>query len=144
MEIDAITQSLNEITNGEFDFALRSAHLSGETCTLEITYKDGSILRKEKRQELTLFALKQLPSGFIYNIKFVKNFITSEVVEEADKSIISYEFPALVYTFGAFDDKNGNTVTIKISPQLEEYAKAKNVEGVASAQLKERFLELLI
>ena len=140
MEIDAITQSLNEYTNGEFDFALRSASLSGETCTLEITYKDGSILRKEKRQELTLFALKQLPAGFVYNIKFVKNFITSEVVEDAVKSIIAHEFPALVYSYGSFDEENGHLVVININSQLSEYAKNKNVESVIAEKLKERFL----
>lgn len=141
MEIDAITNALNEYTQNKYGFNLRSARLSGETCDLEFSYKDGSILDKQARNDCSIFILKNLPAGYVYNIKFIKNFITSEVVQDETQKFLTKNYPAFVFKFVAFKSENGqNIVCLSANTRLKEYVQSKNIECELSAFLKETFL----
>lgn len=142
MEIDEITQKLNEFTNNEFGFVLRSAKLhTNNSCVIEFGYNDGSILNKQKRQECQLFLMRLLPEGFIYEIKFVKNYITEETIKNEIKEIIKGNFPALVYDFLKIDTTSSPImVQLKIGQKVEGYAKLKNVSGFINEKLKETYL----
>ena len=66
MNIDEILTDINAKTGGEYGFALRDSVLrEGNLCDLDISYKDGCILGKDKRQELTFEIMKNLPAGYI-------------------------------------------------------------------------------
>ncbi len=142
MEIDEITQKLNEFTNNEFGFVLRSAKLhTNNSCVIEFGYNDGSILNKQKRQECQIFLMKLLPEGFIYEIKFVKNYITEETIKTEIKEIIKNNFPALVYDFLKIDTTSSPIIVqLKIGQKVEGYAKLKNVSGFINEKLKETCL----
>lgn len=139
MEIDEITLKLNEFTDNKFGFALRSANLHGGTnCVMEFAYNDGSILNTQTRQDCKLFLLKLLPSGFIYDIKFVKKYITQDSIKSQVEDIIKHSFPAMVYKFSALEENDGAfKVKLEIDEQVEEYAKAKNFENNLKKQLSD-------
>lgn len=142
MEIEFVTEKLNEWTNNEYGFILRSANLhSNNSCTLEFGYNDGCILNKQKRQECYIFLLKILPVGFIYDIKFVKNYITNETVKKQVNEIVQANFPALVYEFDTLNNSNDKyEVVLKINDTFSNYIKFKNVITVLEEKLKEIYL----
>lgn len=139
MEIDEITLKLNEFTDNKYGFALRSANLhAGTNCTLEFAYNDGCILNREARQECQMFLLKLLPNGFIYDIKFIKKYITDESIKSQVVDIVKANFPALVYEFSALNElADGFEVVLKIDEQVEGYAKMKNLESEVAKRLSE-------
>ncbi len=142
MEIELITEKLNEWTNNEFGFVLRSANLhANNACSLEFGYNDGCILNKQKRQECQLFLLKLLPEGFIYDIKFTKNYITDETIKVKIDELSHDNFPALVYAYDSSYFKDGKyVVTLKINENFLNYAKFKNIQNLLEIKLKENFL----
>ena len=75
--MENLIEELNNFTNNEYKFMLKSALLKQDAdfCVLEILYKDGMMLSKQKKNELVEFCLKGLPTAFRYDIVFIKNFI---------------------------------------------------------------------
>ncbi|MBQ7579417.1 MAG: ribonuclease H-like domain-containing protein [Clostridia bacterium] len=140
MEIDAITTALNEYTQNKYGFNLRSAHLLGETCQLEFSYKDGSILDKNTRNDCSIFIMKNLPAGFVYTIKFVKNYINEDAVKDEINKFTQKNFPAFVYEFEALKQEDGlNYVSLKANTRLKIYVTNKNLENELKNYLHETF-----
>ena len=140
MEIDATLNALNEHTQNKFGFNLKAAHLSGETCTLEISYKDGSILDKQARNDCSIFILKNLPAGYVYNIKFIKNYISEESVREGTEKFLNKNYPAFVFKVLWLKEENGvNIVKLSANFRLKSYAQNKNILGELEKHLNEEF-----
>ncbi len=140
MNIDEILTDINAKTGGEYGFALRGSVLrEGNLCDLDISYKDGCILGKDKRQELTFEIMKNLPAGYIYNIKFTKNYVTEETVKREIERLVRMKFPALIYQFEGFVEGDPARVIIRIDERLEDYIKTKNVGGEFETALHHAF-----
>lgn len=140
MNIDEILTDINSKTGGEYGFALRGSVLrEGNLCDLDISYKDGCILGKDKRQELTFEIMKNLPAGYIYNIKFTKNYVTEETVKLEIERLVRMKFPALIYQFEGFVEGDPARVIIRIDERLEDYTKTKNVGAEFETALHHAF-----
>ena len=139
MKINEVLELLNEKTNNEFGFALGKASLHENTCNLEIIYNDGTILGPNKRNEFQIFLLEKMPEGFIYNIKFIKNYKTGEAIKRSVDEIISKNFPALLYSFKSFNDET-NSVIIEVDEFSYDYALTKNVAGKIANELNQAYL----
>jgi|GEM_PF-1650416 len=143
MEFNDVLEKLNEKTDNVYGFVLGKATLHDNNCLLEIRYKDGTILGPDKRKELQIFTLENLPAGFMYDIKFVKNYKTFEVVKVSVNDIVKENFPALIYEVVSFDDAKGE-LTINVDEDVFLYAQNKNVKEIIEEKLKEIYLSNFI
>ena len=139
MEFTEVLENLNKQTNNEFGFILGDTQLHDNVYSLEIKYKDGTILNQDKRNELQIFLLNNLPQGFIYNIKFAKNFKTKEVIISSTKQIIEKNFPALIYNLKECSETE-NRVILEIDENNFEYAENKQVKKFLEEELAKNFL----
>ena len=139
MDFSNILTKLNEKTGNEFGFVLGKANLHESVYDLEFRYKDGTILGPEKRNELQIFILNNLPAGFIYNIKFVKNIKTEEVVLAQVKELISKNFPALIYKLHDFNNET-NCLNLEVDSDAFYYAQSKDIKGFLEKELEKIYL----
>ena len=58
--------ALNEYTNNEYKFMLKSALLqsNADFCVIEIFYKDGLMMSKETKDKINEFAVGFLPKAY--------------------------------------------------------------------------------
>ena len=82
MENKQLDYILNEKTGNKFGFKLKGAKLDKTTslCQVELFYQDGVILMQEDRELAENIIKQNLPTGFTYQIKFIKNFVVNESV----------------------------------------------------------------
>ena len=97
--MENLIDELNDFTNNEYKFMLKSALLKQDAdfCVIEILYKDGMIMSKQKKDEFVEFCLKGLPKQFKYDIVFVKNFISEERIENDFVEFMAKTFPSMSY-----------------------------------------------
>ena len=106
---------INEKTNNKFDFKIKSATLSKKTgkCLVELFYKDGVILSKSERVEVENLIVGFLPSGFAYDIKFIKNFVVNESVLDSVKEFMHCHFPSILFDIVKVDCENQDKKTYR-------------------------------
>ena len=97
MEMEPFIIEFNNKTDNEYKFSLKSAILdsSADFCVIEILYKDGVMLDKNKKEELITLAKTILPKSFKYEFVFIKNFISEERISEDVVDYMNKNFPSL-------------------------------------------------
>ena len=133
---------INEKTNNKFDFKIKSATLSKKTgkCLVELFYKDGVILSKSERVEVENLIVGFLPSGFAYDIKFIKNFVVNESVLDSVKEFMHCHFPSILFDIVKVDCENQDKkVVLSIEKSLIEYVKEKKLKEKLEKQLIDKF-----
>ncbi len=92
-------EKLNEFTNNEYKFMLKSAVLdkNADFCVIEIFYKDGTILTLAKKDEILNLAIGILPNQFKYELKYLKNFISEERITDDFAVFMKKNFPSITY-----------------------------------------------
>ena len=134
---------LNQKTANEFGFKLKSARLekASSLCFVEFFYNDGTILTSEKRKIAESVILENLPQGFEYQIKFIKNFVVNEAVSSYVKDFFKHNFPAILYNLKNIDCENQEKkVLIGVQEKVEEYVISRKVAKTLEEQLKKDFL----
>jgi len=143
MENLELENLLNQKTNNEFGFKLKSARLekASSLCFVEFFYKDGTILTTGKRVLAETVIKEFLPKGFDYEIKFIKNFVVNEAVINYVKDYFKHNFPAVLYDLKKVDCETENKViTIAIEEKLKDYVEARKVSKFLEESLKKDFL----
>ena len=139
MEMEPFVLSLNEKTNNEYKFLLKSAILqsSADFCVIELLYKDGIILDKTKKDQLTKIALELLPKSFKYEFNFVKNFISEDRIHDDVIEFMEHNFPSLTYSLENVKLENKKfEITLKIDNLSLEHAKQKSLNLLIEKHLK--------
>ncbi|MBO4569944.1 MAG: ribonuclease H-like domain-containing protein [Clostridia bacterium] len=139
MTLTEAIEKLNEKTENAYEFMIGNQAHHGDILTLEIRYKDGTILGQDKRNECLIFLLENLPAGVVYDIKFVKNFKTSEVIKKSTEDIIKSKFPSLIYEVESVSE-NLDEITLKIDEDVFDYAQSRGVKQTLSKELTELYL----
>ena len=143
MENLELENILNQKTANEFDFKLKSALLEKASglCFVEFFYKDGTILTPEKRVDAEKIILECLPKDFDYEIKFIKNFVVNEAVDDYVKNFFKHNFPAVLYNIKKIDcEDNLKLVVIGVEKKVEDYVKSRKVAKFLEESLKKDFL----
>lgn len=132
MDSNLLIDKLNENTNFEYNFELKSACLDKQAdfCVAEILYRDGILLTKEKKQEFEKFMLDILPKKYKYEFKFIKKFINAESLKESLENYIKKNFPSIAFKLSEVS-KEDNLFKIKlIVDELSyDYAKDRGLEN---------------
>ena len=139
MEMEPFILSLNNKTNNEYKFSLKSAVLDSSAgfCVLEILYKDGVMLDKNKKQELILVAEDILPKSFKYKFNFIKNFISEERITEDVTAFMENNFPSVTYSLESVKlDSNKFNIKLKIDTHSIEHSKQKGLNLLIEKHLK--------
>ncbi len=122
-------EALNKYTNNEYKFMLKSALLQKDAdfCVIEIFYKDGTILTKEKKEEIFKFATDMFPKQFKYEIKYIKNFISEERITEDFAVFMKKTFPSITYKIESVELKELKFfIKIDVDKTFFERAKQKH------------------
>ncbi len=139
MELEPFIVSLNEKTNNEYKFMLKSAILnrSADFCVVEILYKDGIMLGKEKKDKLIEIATSILPQSFKYEFVFVKNFISEERIFEDVENYLNKNFPSINYSLEKVKaEGNSFDISLKVDTLSHEHAMQKNLSALIEKYLK--------
>ena len=132
-----IIEILNRETDNKYSFKMKNATLKqgGSICVLEIYYKDGIILSMVDRMRFQNLILENMPSGFEYDIKFIKNFVNVESIIPTLEDYFKTNCPAIIHkvkdvnvadevanVFLLIDEKSFERYTNKrIQSALEEF-----------------------
>lgn len=130
MEMEPFILLLNEKTNNEYKFSLKSAVLQSgaDFCVVEILYQDGIILDKTKKDNIIEIAENILPKNFKYEFNFIKNFISEERIEEEFVEFMQSNFPSVTYSLESVKKENKNfAITLKIDNLSLEHSKQKSL-----------------
>ncbi len=137
-----IIEKLNSLTENKYDLKLKKAILdknSGE-CSVELFYKDGVILGTSEREKISKELCSLLPSGFSYDVKFIKNFVTNEAVTEFVKRFLKTNYPSIKFFIKSCDcEGKEKSVCLGFYEQEYEYAKSRDIRGSLCEKLKENF-----
>lgn len=137
-----LEQILNQKTEDKYDFKIKSVNLTKSTglCLVEIFYKDGIILSKKDREYVESELISMLPSGFKYQIKFIKNFVVNENVIDKIKFFFSHNFPSIFYDIAKIDcEKDLKLAVVEIDKAQMDYAQERNLKGQLEDFLFENF-----
>ena len=132
-----IIEILNREIDNKYSFKMKNATLKqgGSICVLEIYYKDGIILSMVDRMRFQNLILENMPSGFEYDIKFIKNFVNVESIIPTLEDYFKTNCPAIIHkvkdvnvadevanVFLLIDEKSFERYTNKrIQSALEEF-----------------------
>lgn len=139
MELEPFVVSLNEKTNNEYKFLLKSAVLdrSADFCVIEILYKDGIMLDKAKKDEIIKVAEEILPKSFKYEFNFIKHFISEERIFEDVSEFLNRNFASVSYVIESVkSESNKFDIVLKIDNSSLEHIKQKNLKDLIEKHLK--------
>ena len=137
-----LIDELNKWTNNEYKFLLKSALLNSNAdfCVIEIFYKDGIILTKEKKDEIQNFCLEMLPKKFKYQFDFIKNFISEERIENDFEFFMQKTFPSISYKLESVVIEGLKfVIKLKIDKLSYEHSKSKNFVSSAESYFKKMY-----
>ena len=135
-------EELNKHTNNEYKFMLKSALLdkNADFCVVEIFYKDGTILTKEKKDEILDFAINMFPKDYKYELKFIKNFISEERIDSDFHLFMEKTFPSVSYNLESVKlDGLKFVISVKIDNNSYEHAKQKNFSETVQDYFKKLY-----
>ncbi len=144
MEIEPFIVSLNEKTNNEYKFSLKSAVLdsSADFCVIEILYKDGIMLEKDKKDAIVEISTEILPKSFKYDFVFVKNFISEERIFEDVETYLNKNFPSINFVLEKVKrTENKFDIKLKVDNLSLEHANQKNLSATIQNYLKSLYEE---
>ena len=144
MEIEPFIVSLNEKTNNKYKFSLKSAVLdsSADFCVIEILYKDGIMLEKDKKDVIIDIATEILPKSFKYDFVFVKNFISEERIFEDVETYLNKNFPSINFVLEKVKrTENKFDIKLKVDNHSLEHANQKNLSVTIQNYLKSLYEE---
>ena len=142
MEMEPLIVELNNFTNNEYKFSIKSAVLdsSADFCVIEILYIDGVLLSKQKKDEIVNFALNLLPKSYKYEINFIKNFISEERIFDEFSEYMQKNFPSVTYELESVKCENKSfEIKLKIDNLSLEHIKQKNLNIVAANYFKKLY-----
>lgn len=135
---EPLIEEINTLTGGIYNFSLKSATLDrgADFCMLEIYYADGTILSKEDKQKVEDKIYSLVPPYFDTEIKFIKNFISEELVKIKFLEFLDKNYPAIFYRFQSVSRED---LVFKITFFIDElsfdYAVKRNIAEVAKEYL---------
>ena len=140
--MENLIESLNNFTNNEYKFMLKSALLQKDAdfCVIEIFYKDGVLLTPSEKQRIIEQATLILPKQFKYDFKFVKNFISEERISEDFAKFMDKTFPSVSYKL---ESVRLSELTFFIKTKIDnnsfEHAKEKHFVDVVKTYFKKLY-----
>ena len=138
-KVEPLIEEINNITNNEYKFMLKSATLdeAADFCIVEIFYKDGIILEKNIKDKVENRILELVPSSFTYKIVFVKNFISEERILSDVKNIMENEYASISHSIESVKrDEMTFNIELFIDVLSFEYAENKRINNIIESKLK--------
>lgn len=139
---ETIIDLINQITNNDYKFLLKSATLdeSADFCLIEIFYRDGIILDKEVKQKVEDKILEVAPKKYTYKIIFIKNFISEERVAGDIREFMDGNFSAIYYKLEKVNAEAMNfNIEMTIDKMSYDYAIQKNLKNLIESKLKKMY-----
>lgn len=135
-----LEQILNQKTDNKYGFNLKNAVLDSSTaiCSVEFYYNDGTLLTPEIKKLCQTEVENFLPSGYVYRLEFIKNFISNESIEIFLKNYLKANFVSISYQIEKIDSTN-KQIALKIENSQQAYIKDKKVLQTITETLKEHF-----
>lgn len=136
---EILIDTINNLTNNEYKFMLKSATLDelADFCLIEIFYRDGIILDKDIKQKIEDKILELVPKEFLYKIVFIKNFISEERVSSDVCAYMDGNFSAIYYKIEKITAKDMNfEIEMSIDKMSYDYAMQKNLKNLVETILK--------
>ncbi len=142
MENIILIDKINELTNNEFEFTLKSACLDkgADFCVLEILYKDGTILSKEVKDKVLELIFSLAPKSFKYEIKFIKNFISEQRIENEFSAHLKKNHSAIAFKVESVKLEDMTFYINFVVDHLSiEHAKLKRITETCAEFLKSKY-----
>lgn len=135
-----LEQILNQKTDNKYGFTLKNAVLDSSTaiCSVEFYYNDGILLTPEVKKLCQAEVEGFLPSGYVYQLEFIKNFISDESVEIYLKNYLKTNFVSINYKIEKIDVQT-RQIQLKIESTQQTYIKDKKVLQTITQTLQEHF-----
>lgn len=141
-DMENVIDELNVYTNHEYKFLLKSALLKRDAdfCVIEIFYKDGVLITPEKKEEYDKFLLSLLPKKYSYDIKFIKNYISKERIEQEASDYMKKAFPSILYKVKEIKEDGMNfEINLLIDKISYDHAKEKNLNSEIEKYFKNQY-----
>lgn len=141
-DMENVIDRLNEYTNNEYKFLLKSALLKRDAdfCVIEIFYKDGVLITPEKKEEYDKFLLSLLPKKYNYDIKFIKNYISKERIEQETSDYMKKSFPSILYKVKEIKEDGVNfEINLLIDKISYDHAKEKLLDSEIVKYFKNQY-----
>lgn len=137
-----LTKKLNEETENIYGFKLKSASLdrSADFCVIELFYRDGVIMSKDEREKVRSLALELLPKRYKYDIKFVKNFISSQTISQVFDEVSKFVLPSVICKLGGVEGENPSfSLSVVVDSQTFDRAQEKHLNTLLEQEYKRRY-----
>ncbi len=136
-----IIEILNNETENKFGFKMKNATLKqgGNICVLEIYYKDGIILSIKDRLNLEKTIKSNMPQDFVYEIKFIKNFVNKDSILPQIEYYFKKNCPAILHAVGEIEVKESANVNLLIDEKSYERFENKRILADITKFLNEYF-----
>lgn len=141
-DMENVIDELNVYTNHEYKFLLKSALLKRDAdfCVIEIFYKDGVLITPEKKEEYDKFLLSLLPKKYNYDIKFIKNYISKERIEQETSDFMKKAFPSILYKVKEIKEDGMNfEINLLIDKISYDHAKEKLLDSEIVKYFKNQY-----
>lgn len=142
MENIPLIDEINNLTENEYKFTLKSAVLNetADFCVIEILYKDGTMLSKETKDKITQKILELAPKKFTYDIKFTKNFISTEKIKQEFISFVRKNYSSISFSVEKVSEENFCFIIDFIVDHLSfEHAEQKKINILSEEYLKRKY-----
>ncbi len=139
-----LVRRLNDATNNEFKFSLKSACLKRDAdfCVFEFYYRDGAILSPAKKQEIQSVMSSIIPQNFRFELKFIKNFISEERARDEFKIFMKKTLPSVSFKLDNVKNENGQFKFFATIDELSfDRAKEVNLPKKLEIYFKAKFEE---
>ncbi|MBQ8468742.1 MAG: ribonuclease H-like domain-containing protein [Clostridia bacterium] len=139
--MEKIDQLLNNLTGGKYDFVYKSAVLDSKTgvCTIEIFYKDGTILTQADKEKCNK-ALAETLGNYKYDIHYTKNFLSEGTIKTFVRAYAKSNYVSVKLQVNSVELGKSNLVSLTIAEEQEQYVKSQKILQDISKALSERFM----
>lgn len=139
MEIsNSLICQINDFTQNYYNFTLKSAtyYEGADFCVIEIFYRDGVLLSKEQRDNLTEKILEILPGKIKYEIKFIKQFVSEKRVYEDISRFLCDDYSSVVFSIDEIVKNELNfSICLSVDKLAYDYVTQKNLGKVIEKKL---------
>ncbi len=142
MENIPLIDKINELTENEYKFTLKSACLNetADFCVIEILYKDGILLSKQTKEKVNDYILSLVPKAYSYEIRFTKNFISEQRIADDFTKFIRKEYSSISFMVNNVTEENlCFHINFVVDNLSYDHAEQKKLCKICEEYLKEKY-----
>ena len=140
--LEPLIVEINNITNNEYKFTLKSATLfeDADFCVIEIFYRDGVILSKTIKEKVESKILELAPKSFRYEIKYIKKFISEEQIKSDIEDLMKKNHTSIAFEVSQVQSNDMSfDIIVKVDTLAIKHAKKKQLSEIIKKYLEDLY-----